>query len=95
MEQRSWPGFPAGGRRRRALVSPYFQQGSRRSKLLPHRFKAVEVGGMTHGDNHHGAQRTVSAGDVVLVDDVGTKGHLTRVDGGQQALAVGVRVAEV
>ena len=42
-----------------------------------------------------GTERTLSTGDVVLLDDVGTKGHLTRVDGGQQALAVGVRVAEV
>ena len=41
-----------------------------------------------------GTQRTVSAGEVVLVDDVGTNGHLTRVNGGQQAVAVGVRVAD-
>jgi hypothetical protein len=32
------------------------------------------------------------AGDVILLDDMGTKGHLTRVNGGQQVVAVGVRV---
>ena len=32
------------------------------------------------------------AGDVILLDDMGTKGHLTRVNGGQQVGAVGVRV---
>ena len=41
-----------------------------------------------------GTERTLSTGDVVLLDDVGTKGHLTRVEGGQQAIAVGVRVAD-
>gem|GEM_PF-5789545 len=31
------------------------------------------------------------AGDVILFDDMGTTGHLTRVNGGQQVVAVGVR----
>ena len=35
---------------------------------------------------------TLYAGDVILLDDMGTKGHLTRVNGGQQVVAVGVRV---
>ena len=46
---------------------------------------------VTAGD---GTERSFSPGDVILVDDVGTKGHLTRVNGGQQAVAVGVRVAD-
>jgi hypothetical protein len=35
---------------------------------------------------------TLCAGDVVLLDDMGTKGHLTRVNGSTQVVAVGVRV---
>jgi mannose-6-phosphate isomerase-like protein (cupin superfamily) len=46
---------------------------------------------VTVGD---GTERTLCAGDVVLLDDEGTKGHLTRVNGGQQAVAVGVRVPD-
>lgn len=46
---------------------------------------------VTVGD---GTEKSFSTGDVVLIDDVGTKGHLTRVNGGQQAVAVGVRVAD-
>ena len=42
-----------------------------------------------------GTERVFSTGDIVLIDDVGAKGHLTRVNGGQQAVAVGVRVADV
>ena len=42
-----------------------------------------------------GTERVFATGDIVLIDDVGTKGHLTRVNGGQQAVAVGVRVAGV
>jgi hypothetical protein len=41
-----------------------------------------------------GAERIVGAGDTVLLEDMGTRGHLTRTNGGQQALAVGVRVAD-
>jgi mannose-6-phosphate isomerase-like protein (cupin superfamily) len=41
-----------------------------------------------------GAERTLGAGDVVLLEDMGTKGHLTRVNGGQQVVAVGVRVPD-
>ena len=41
-----------------------------------------------------GTERTFCAGDTVLLDDMGTKGHLTRVSGGQQAVAVGVRVPD-
>ena len=40
----------------------------------------------------NGTERTLCAGDVILLDDMGTKGHLTRVNGGQQVVAVGVRV---
>jgi hypothetical protein len=40
----------------------------------------------------NGTERTLCAGDVILLDDMGTKGHLTRVNGGQQVMAVGVRV---
>jgi len=45
---------------------------------------------VTVGD---GTEQSFSAGSVILIDDVGTKGHLTRVNGGQQAVAVGVQVA--
>jgi len=41
-----------------------------------------------------GAERTLRAGDAILLDDMGTKGHLTRVVGGQQVMAVGVRIPE-
>ena len=34
-------------------------------------------------------------GDVILLDDMGTNSHLTRVNGGQQVVAVGVRVPDV
>jgi quercetin dioxygenase-like cupin family protein len=37
-----------------------------------------------------GKEHTLSAGDIVLLEDMGTKGHLTRVNGDQQAIAVGV-----
>jgi hypothetical protein len=46
---------------------------------------------VTAGD---GAEQSFSTGDVILIEDVGTRGHLTRVNGGQQAVAVGVRVAD-
>jgi hypothetical protein len=46
---------------------------------------------VTVGD---GTEHVFSTGDVMLIDDVGSKGHLTRVNGGQQAVAVGVRVAD-
>ena len=46
---------------------------------------------VTVGD---GTERTFSSGDIVMLDDVGTQGHLTRVSGNQQVVAVGVRVAE-
>ena len=46
---------------------------------------------VTVGD---GTERTLGAGDVVLLEDMGTKGHLTRVNGGEQAVAVGVRVPD-
>jgi len=46
---------------------------------------------VTVGD---GTERTLCAGDVVLLEDMGTKGHLTRVNGGEQAVAVGVRVPD-
>lgn len=46
---------------------------------------------VTVGD---GAERSFTAGDVILVDDVGTKGHMTKVNGGRQAVAVGVRVGD-
>ncbi|MEI6698011.1 MAG: cupin domain-containing protein [Mycobacterium sp.] len=39
-------------------------------------------------------ERTVCAGDTVLLEDMGTEGHLTRTNGGQQAVAVGVRVPD-
>jgi hypothetical protein len=41
-----------------------------------------------------GTERTVGAGDTVLLEDMGTRGHLTRANGGQQAVAVGVRVPD-
>ena len=47
---------------------------------------------VTVGD---GTRRTLSAGDIGLLDDAGTTGHLTRVNGSQQVFAVGVRVADV
>ena len=47
---------------------------------------------VTVGD---GTDRSLSAGDVILLDDAGSRGHLTRVDGNQQAIAVGVRVADL
>ena len=47
---------------------------------------------VTVGD---GTEQSFCTGDVILIDDVGTKGHLTRVNGGQQAVAVGVRVADL
>ena len=43
----------------------------------------------------YGSERIVCAGDTVLLEDMGTRGHLTRTNGGQQALAVGVRVADL
>jgi hypothetical protein len=46
---------------------------------------------VTVGD---GAERSFTTGDVILIDDVGTQGHMTKVKGGQQAVAVGVRVAD-
>lgn len=46
---------------------------------------------VTVGD---GTERTMSTGDIAMLDDVGTQGHLTRVNGNQQVVAVGVRVAE-
>lgn len=41
-----------------------------------------------------GTERTFGAGDMVLLEDMGTTGHLTRTIGGQQAVAVGVRVPD-
>ncbi len=41
-----------------------------------------------------GTERTMCAGDAILLDDAGTRGHLTRVNGGQEVVAVGVRVPE-
>jgi hypothetical protein len=41
-----------------------------------------------------GTERTLCAGDTILLDDMGTQGHLTRVNGGEQAVAVGVRVQD-
>ena len=40
----------------------------------------------------NGTERTLCAGDFILLDDMGTNGHLTRVNGGVQVVAVGVRV---
>jgi len=40
----------------------------------------------------NGTERTLCAGDVILLDDMGTNGHLTRVNGSTQVMAVGVRV---
>ena len=37
------------------------------------------------------AERTLCAGVAILLEDMGTKGHLTRVNGGQQVVAVGIR----
>lgn len=41
-----------------------------------------------------GTERTLSGGDFLLLDDEGSVGHLTRVNGNQQATCVGVRVAD-
>lgn len=41
-----------------------------------------------------GSERSFSPGAVILIEDEGSRGHLTRVNGGEQAVAVGVRVAE-
>ena len=41
-----------------------------------------------------GTERVLGAGDVILLDDEGTKGHLTRVNGGREVVAVGVRVPQ-
>jgi mannose-6-phosphate isomerase-like protein (cupin superfamily) len=39
-----------------------------------------------------GRESTLSAGDIILLEDMGTKGHLTRVNGDQQVIAVGIEV---
>jgi hypothetical protein len=49
------------------------------------------AGSLTITDGN-GTERTLCAGDVILLDDMGTTGHLTRVNGGRQVMAVGVRV---
>lgn len=41
-----------------------------------------------------GTERTLSGGDFVLLDDEGSVGHSTRVNGNQQAMCVGIRVAD-
>ena len=41
------------------------------------------------------AERTLCGGDAILLEDMGTKGHLTRVNGGQQVVAVGIRSDEL
>ena len=41
-----------------------------------------------------GAERILSPGDFVLLEDAGSTGHLTRVNGTQQAVAVGVQVGD-
>ena len=41
-----------------------------------------------------GTARTLNTGDAIFLDDQGTKGHLTRVNGDQEVIAVGVRVAD-
>ncbi len=46
---------------------------------------------VTAGD---GTTRTLNTGDAIFLDDQGTKGHLTRVNGDQEVIAVGVRVAD-
>ena len=46
---------------------------------------------VTAGD---GTARTLNTGDAIYLDDQGTKGHLTRVNGDQEVIAVGVRVAD-
>lgn len=46
---------------------------------------------VTAGD---GTARTLNTGDAIFLDDQGTKGHLTRVNGDQEVIAVGVRVAD-
>ena len=40
-----------------------------------------------------GTERTLGAGDIVLLEDMGAKGHLTRVNGDQQGIAVGGEAA--
>ncbi len=42
----------------------------------------------------NGTQRTLEAGAVILLNDSGSKGHLTRVNHGQPVIAVGVRLSE-
>ena len=39
-------------------------------------------------------ERTLNTGAVILLEDMGTKGHQTRVNGGQPVFAVGVRVPD-
>ena len=46
---------------------------------------------VTAGD---GTERTFRAGDAILLDDERSRGHLTRVNGGREVVAVGVRVPE-
>ena len=46
---------------------------------------------VTAGD---GTARTLNTGDAIFLDDQGTKGHLTCVNGDQEVIAVGVRVAD-
>jgi quercetin dioxygenase-like cupin family protein len=46
---------------------------------------------VTAGDR---IERTLNTGDAIFLDDQGTKGHLTRVNGDQEVIAVGVRVAD-
>ena len=46
---------------------------------------------VTAGD---GTTRTLNTSDAIFLDDQGTKGHLTRVNGDQEVIAVGVRVAD-
>jgi hypothetical protein len=41
-----------------------------------------------------GTERVLGAGDVILLDDEGTTGHLTHVNGGRDVVAVGVRVPQ-
>lgn len=41
-----------------------------------------------------GTERVLGDGAVLLLDDEGTVGHLTRVNGGREVVAVGVRVPQ-
>lgn len=41
-----------------------------------------------------GTERTLAPGDIILLEDAGTEGHLTRVNGTQQAVAVGVQATD-